>query len=176
MKRPCASPLPRWPREFGMDWTLVDRARKARVLILVSKFGHCLNDILFRVATQHLPVEVVAIASNHRDFYQPRGQPQHPFHHYSAARRHARAKAFARAQADRAGSTSSRSTSSCSPGYMQILRPSCASASRAAPSTSTTASLPSFAGARPTTSAYERGASSRSAPRPTTSPATLTRA
>ena len=37
---------------------------------LVSKFGHCLNDILFRVATQHLPVEVVAIASNHRDFYQ----------------------------------------------------------------------------------------------------------
>ena len=42
-----------------MDWTLVDRARKARVLILVSKFGHCLNDIPFRVATQHLPVEVV---------------------------------------------------------------------------------------------------------------------
>jgi len=64
-----------------MDWELVDAATKTRVLILVSKFGHCLNDILFRVATQHLPIEVVAIASNHRDYYQLAASHNVAFHH-----------------------------------------------------------------------------------------------
>ncbi|MFX8449368.1 formyltetrahydrofolate deformylase, partial [Acinetobacter baumannii] len=56
--------------EFAMDWELVARSRKTRVLLLVSKLGHCLNDLLFRVQTGHLNVEIPAIVSNHRDFYQ----------------------------------------------------------------------------------------------------------
>ncbi|MBH9554158.1 formyltetrahydrofolate deformylase [Inhella gelatinilytica] len=67
--------------EMTMDWELVDAAHKTKVLILVSKFGHCLNDILFRVATDHLNIEVVAIASNHRDFYQLAASHNVPFHH-----------------------------------------------------------------------------------------------
>jgi len=67
--------------QLQMDWELVDAAHKTKVMILVSKFGHCLNDILFRVATDHLNIEVVAIASNHRDFYQLAASHNVPFHH-----------------------------------------------------------------------------------------------
>ena len=67
--------------QMQMDWELVDAAHKTKVMILVSKFGHCLNDILFRVATDHLNIEVVAIASNHRDFYQLAASHNVPFHH-----------------------------------------------------------------------------------------------
>ncbi|MBH9578251.1 formyltetrahydrofolate deformylase [Inhella proteolytica] len=67
--------------QMQMDWELVDAAHKTKVMILVSKFGHCLNDILFRTATDHLNIEVVAIASNHRDFYQLAASHNVPFHH-----------------------------------------------------------------------------------------------
>ncbi len=56
--------------QLQMDWELVASAAKTRVLLLVSKLGHCLNDLLFRVQTGHLPIELPAIVSNHRDFYQ----------------------------------------------------------------------------------------------------------
>ena len=65
-----------------MDWELVARARKTRVLLLVSKLGHCLNDLLFRVQTGHLPIEIPAIVSNHRDFYQLAASHNIPFHHF----------------------------------------------------------------------------------------------
>jgi formyltetrahydrofolate deformylase len=52
---------------FGMDWQLFDMARKPRVLLMVSKFGHCLNDLLFRLRIGSLPVEVPLIVSNHPD-------------------------------------------------------------------------------------------------------------
>ncbi|MGQ0799828.1 MAG: formyltetrahydrofolate deformylase [Pseudomarimonas sp.] len=54
-------------REFGMDWQLHDGQRRARLLVLVSKQGHCLNDLLFRVSSRQLMVEVAAVASNHTD-------------------------------------------------------------------------------------------------------------
>jgi formyltetrahydrofolate deformylase len=52
---------------FDMDWQLFDMARKPRVLLMVSKFGHCLNDLLFRLRIGSLPVEVPLIVSNHPD-------------------------------------------------------------------------------------------------------------
>jgi len=54
-------------REFGMQWQLHDGQRRARLLVLVSKQGHCLNDLLFRVSSRQLMVEVAAVASNHED-------------------------------------------------------------------------------------------------------------
>ena len=68
--------------QLQMDWELVEAASKTRVLLLVSKLGHCLNDILFRVQTQHLPIEIPAIVSNHRDFYQLAASHNIPFHHF----------------------------------------------------------------------------------------------
>lgn len=53
---------------FRMDWKLHDKSVKLRVLIMVSKFGHCLNDLLYRYSTGLLPVEIPLIVSNHTDF------------------------------------------------------------------------------------------------------------
>ena len=53
---------------FGMSWDLHDPRQPTRVLLMVSRFGHCLNDLLFRQATGNLPIEIPAIVSNHRDF------------------------------------------------------------------------------------------------------------
>lgn len=64
-----------------MTWQLHDAARKPRVLIMVSKFGHCLNDLLFRYRSGLLPVEIPAIVSNHTDFYQLAASYNIPFHH-----------------------------------------------------------------------------------------------
>lgn len=52
---------------YGMRWNLDRQGRKQRVLIMVSKFGHCLNDLLFRARSGELPVEIVAVVSNHVD-------------------------------------------------------------------------------------------------------------
>lgn len=49
---------------FGMEWELHEKARKARVVILVSGHGHCLNDLLHRMSNGTLPIEVPAVISN----------------------------------------------------------------------------------------------------------------
>jgi formyltetrahydrofolate deformylase len=54
-------------RKFEMKWTLHEAGHKDRVLIAVSKFGHCLNDLLHRYRTGALPVDVVGVVSNHDD-------------------------------------------------------------------------------------------------------------
>ena len=51
--------------EHGMDWTLRDAAERRRVLLLVSKFDHCLGDLLYRHRIGELPMDVVGIVSNH---------------------------------------------------------------------------------------------------------------
>jgi formyltetrahydrofolate deformylase len=66
---------------FRMNWRLYDGARKQRVLILVSKFGHCLNDLLYRYRIGSLDIEIPAIVSNHRDFYQLAAWHNVPFHY-----------------------------------------------------------------------------------------------
>src|SRR3569833_3857488 len=53
--------------EFALDWHLHDRAVPTRVLILVSKYGHCLNDLLYRHRSGLLGIDVVAVASSHPD-------------------------------------------------------------------------------------------------------------
>ncbi|MFI9436240.1 MULTISPECIES: formyltetrahydrofolate deformylase [Streptosporangium] len=53
--------------ELGMEFRLRDLAVKPRVLVLVSKFGHCLNDLLYRTRSGLLDIEIVGVASNHPD-------------------------------------------------------------------------------------------------------------
>lgn len=50
---------------FGMEWSLFDLSTKPRMLVLVSKEGHCLNDLLHRWHTGRLNVEIPAVVSNH---------------------------------------------------------------------------------------------------------------
>ena len=51
--------------EFAFEWTMVTEDRPRRTIILVSKFDHCLVDLLYRCRTGELPIKVVAIVSNH---------------------------------------------------------------------------------------------------------------
>ncbi len=66
---------------FDMQAQIHDAARRARLLILVSRQGHCLNDLLFRTHSGQLNVDIAAIASNHTDFAGLAASYQVPFHH-----------------------------------------------------------------------------------------------
>ncbi|NUR81814.1 MAG: formyltetrahydrofolate deformylase, partial [Dermatophilaceae bacterium] len=49
----------------GMRFELREASAKRRVLVMVSKFAHCLNDLLFRSRVGELPMEIAAVVSNH---------------------------------------------------------------------------------------------------------------
>ena len=66
---------------FQMDWELFDATSKPRVLIMVSKLGHCLNDLLFRTHSGYLPIEIAGIVSNHQDFQNLAAGYKIPFHY-----------------------------------------------------------------------------------------------
>ncbi|MBB5119516.1 formyltetrahydrofolate deformylase [Streptomyces eurocidicus] len=66
---------------FQMDWQIHRADEKMRVILMVSKFGHCLNDLLFRSRIGALPVEIAAVVSNHTDFAELVGSYGVPFHH-----------------------------------------------------------------------------------------------
>ena len=68
-----------------LDWKLRDAHVKPRVMLMVSKIGHCLNDLLFRYKSGLLPVEIPAIVSNHMDFYQLAASYNIPFHYLPLA-------------------------------------------------------------------------------------------
>jgi formyltetrahydrofolate deformylase len=52
-------------KAFAMDWSLRDTAERLKVMLLVSKFDHCLTDLLYRWRIGELPMDVVAVVSNH---------------------------------------------------------------------------------------------------------------
>ena len=66
---------------FGMTWRLVDASERQRVLIMVSKFAHCLNDLLFRTSVGELNLDVVAVVSNHPDLGRLADNYDVPFRH-----------------------------------------------------------------------------------------------
>jgi formyltetrahydrofolate deformylase len=51
--------------EYGMDWNLRSRDQPRKVLIMVSKFDHCLADLLYRHRIGELPMEIAGIVCNH---------------------------------------------------------------------------------------------------------------
>ncbi|SAI65770.1 formyltetrahydrofolate deformylase [Bordetella ansorpii] len=65
----------------SMDWQIHDARYKPRLLIMVSKQGHCLNDLLFRVQSGQLHAEIAAIVSNHNDYAALAASYGIPFHH-----------------------------------------------------------------------------------------------
>ncbi|HEX2012132.1 MAG TPA: formyltetrahydrofolate deformylase [Roseateles sp.] len=142
--------------QLQMDWELVAGAAKTRVLLLVSKLGHCLNDLLFRVQTGHLPIEIPAIVSNHRDFYQLAASHNIPFHHFPLLNSTIEQKA-AQERKIREVVEENRIDLVVLARYMQILSPEfCAYLSGRAINIHHSF-LPSFKGAKPYHQAYERG-------------------
>ncbi|WP_026479981.1 formyltetrahydrofolate deformylase [Ahrensia sp. 13_GOM-1096m] len=69
--------------EHGMEFEFFDPANKVKTVIMVSRFGHCLNDILYRWRIGALPIDIVAVVSNHRDYEKLVMDNDLPFHHIS---------------------------------------------------------------------------------------------
>jgi formyltetrahydrofolate deformylase len=66
---------------IGMTFNFSEVADKMKVIIMVSRFGHCLNDLLYRWRIGALPVEIVAVISNHLDYQKVVVNHDIPFHH-----------------------------------------------------------------------------------------------
>ncbi len=71
--------------DYSMDWQIHDARQKPRLLIMVSRQGHCLNDLLFRVGSGQLHAEIAAIVSNHNDYAGLAASYGIPFHHLPVA-------------------------------------------------------------------------------------------
>jgi formyltetrahydrofolate deformylase len=72
---------------FGMNWTLRDQTEKRRVMLLVSKFDHCLTDLLYRWRIGELAMEPTAIIANHpRGTYADMDFGSIPFHYLPSTR------------------------------------------------------------------------------------------
>ena len=68
-------------KKLSMTWTINDASFKPNTAIMVSKYGHCLQDLLFRVETGSLQMNVSSIISNHRDHEKIADWYKIPFHH-----------------------------------------------------------------------------------------------
>lgn len=69
------------PQSLHLSYDLIDTQKKLKTLILVSKFGHCLNDLLFRFQQNQLNMSLAGVASNHTTFQALVEQNNLPFHH-----------------------------------------------------------------------------------------------
>ena len=65
---------------FGMEVEVTDQSVKKKVLIMVSRFGHCLNDLLYRWRIGALPIDIVGVVSNHHDYQKVVVNHDIPFH------------------------------------------------------------------------------------------------
>jgi formyltetrahydrofolate deformylase len=71
---------------FDMVWAIHDAAHRTKVLLMVSNFGHCLNDLLYRWRIGALPIEIVGVISNHLTYQKVVVNHDIPFHHIRVTR------------------------------------------------------------------------------------------
>ena len=140
-----------------MDWQLHDARVKPRVMLMVSKIGHCLNDLLFRYKSGLLPVEIPAIVSNHMDFYQLAASYNIPFHHLPLANGAPEEAKLAQEYKVRELMATHQIDLVVLARYMQILSPGLCEALRGKAINIHHSFLPSFKGARPYAQAHQRG-------------------
>ncbi|WP_372603079.1 formyltetrahydrofolate deformylase [Actibacterium sp.] len=67
--------------KFTMDYAFHDEAKKMKVIIMVSRFGHCLNDLLYRWRIGALPIDIVGVIANHLDYQKVVVNHDIPFHY-----------------------------------------------------------------------------------------------
>jgi formyltetrahydrofolate deformylase len=138
---------------FGMTWALDVAGARIRTLLLVSQLGHCLNDLLFRWQAGLLPIDVVGVVSNHRDFERLVDSYGLPFHHVPVTPE-------SRAAADDELSRlveRHRAELVVLARYMQILGPELCRHLAGRIINIHHSFLPSFKGARPYQQAHDRG-------------------
>jgi formyltetrahydrofolate deformylase len=139
--------------ELEMDWELRDADLRERVLVMVSKQGHCLNDLLYRWQSGALPIEVVGVVSNHRDLEPLAVAANVPFHHLPVdpGNRKEQERKLLRIVDDEQVDLVVLAR------YMQILSDDLCTALDGMAINIHHSFLPSFKGARPYHQAHERG-------------------
>ena len=144
-------------QQFGMALHFHAQAARARLMLMVSQHGHCLNDLLYRWKSGQLPVDIPAIVSNHetyRDLVEGYGIP---FHHLplppgssAEAKQAQERRVLAIAEAERIDLVVLAR-------YMQILSPALCEAWRGRAINIHHSFLHSFKGAKPYYQAHARG-------------------
>lgn len=139
--------------QYEMTWSVDEAERRVRTLLMVSKEGHCLSDLLFRAKSQGLPIDVVGVVGNHetlRDVAEFYGVP---FHHVPVTK-----DTKAEAEAELLGLVESLDVELVVLArYMQILSPALCERLHGNVINIHHSFLPSFKGAKPYQQAHDRG-------------------
>ncbi|HWA20815.1 MAG TPA: formyltetrahydrofolate deformylase [Caulobacterales bacterium] len=138
---------------FAMSASFHAEAARTRTLIMVSRLGHCLVDLLYRWRIGALPIDIAGVVSNHRDFADVAAAHGTPFHYLpidktSKARQEDALSAIVDAEGVELIVLAR---------YMQILSPAFCGRMRGRVINIHHSFLPSFKGARPYHQAHERG-------------------
>ncbi len=140
-------------KRFSMDAKIHDMRVRPRVLLMVSKFGHCLNDLLFRWASGQLAIDIPAIVSNHTEFQPLAHSYRIPFFYLpvtSATKTEQEARVLELVERERVDLVVLAR-------YMQILSPRLCESLRGRAINIHHSFLPSFKGAKPYAQAHDRG-------------------
>ncbi|QIR86863.1 formyltetrahydrofolate deformylase [Paracoccus sp. AK26] len=138
---------------FGMVAKFHDEAEKMKVIIMVSRFGHCLNDLLYRWRIGALPIDIVAVISNHMEYQKVVVNHDIPFHCIKVTKEN-------KPQAEAEQMRIVRDTGAeliVLARYMQVLSDEMCKAMSGRIINIHHSFLPSFKGANPYKQAYERG-------------------
>lgn len=138
---------------FDMDYAFHDDATKLKVVIMVSRFGHCLNDLLYRWRIGALPIDIVAVISNHMDYQKVVVNHDIPFHCIKVTKQNKpQAEAQLMAVVEESGAELVVLAR-----YMQVLSDELCRKMSGRIINIHHSFLPSFKGANPYKQAYERG-------------------
>ncbi|WP_413208047.1 formyltetrahydrofolate deformylase [Rhodospirillum sp. A1_3_36] len=140
-------------KAFDMAFTFHDEKEKMKVIIMVSRFGHCLNDLLYRWRIGALPIEIVAVISNHMDYQKVVVNHDIPFHCIKVTKEN---KPEAEAAQMRIVEDSGTELIVLAR-YMQVLSDAMCKKMSGRIINIHHSFLPSFKGANPYKQAYERG-------------------
>lgn len=138
---------------FGMTWKFHEVRRRCRTVLAVSRQGHCLNSILHRWSTGTLPIEVVAVVSNHQDLRSLVEWHGVPFHYFPISdgrkieQEHRILELVERVDAELLVLAR----------YMQVLTPEACARLEGRAINIHHSFLPGFKGAKPYHQAYDRG-------------------
>ena len=139
--------------KFAMEWEIFDTDERMKVLLMVSRFGHCLNDLLYRWKIGALPINIVGVVSNHFDYQKVVVNHDIPFHHVPVTKAN-KPQAEARIM-DVVEQTGTELIVLAR--YMQILSDEMCQKMSGKIINIHHSFLPSFKGANPYKQAYERG-------------------
>ncbi|MFB2565603.1 formyltetrahydrofolate deformylase [Rhizobium sp. IMFF44] len=139
--------------KFAMVSEFHDAKKRMKVLLMVSRFGHCLNDLLYRWKIGALPIDIVGVVSNHFDYQKVVVNHDIPFHHIPVTKAN-KPEAEARIM-DVVEQTGTELIVLAR--YMQILSDSMCQKMSGRIINIHHSFLPSFKGANPYKQAYERG-------------------